>query len=290
MNELNRLSISAQRTFAAEFPRSQVITKTDAAKYVVTWDRQPHQVSAGAQKNFKAFAGLVADEYSERPELFDEKYYRRLVGKAILFNSVRSAISHSDWYESGYLANLAAYAVAKLSYEIAKDPRAETFDLLQIWQAQAVGQATLTEAVEMARLALAVLTGKDRMVVNVTEWAKKENAWKMLASVPYTLSHDFISECIPVKKNAVGEVAVTVSARFPTDVSELEHVEGIDAKTWTAIRTFLAGKGSLTALENRLLQKVTASSRLVLDVEVARGLLRLYVKALNEGWREGGRK
>ena len=290
LNELNRLSISAQRTFAAEFPRSQVITKTDAAKYVVTWDRQPHQVSAGAQKNFKAFAGLVADEYSERPELFDEKYYRRLVGKAILFNSVRSAISHSDWYESGYLANLAAYAVAKLSYEIAKDPRAETFDLLQIWQAQAVGQATLTEAVEMARLALAVLTGKDRMVVNVTEWAKKENAWKMLASVPYTLSHDFISECIPVKKNAVGEVAVTVSARFPTDVSELEHVEGIDAKTWTAIRTFLAGKGSLTALENRLLQKVTASSRLVLDVEVARGLLRLYVKALNEGWREGGRK
>ncbi len=36
--------------------RARVITKTDAAKYVTSWDRQPHKVSAGAQKNFVAFA------------------------------------------------------------------------------------------------------------------------------------------------------------------------------------------------------------------------------------------
>ena len=33
-----------------------MIDKTAAAKYEVTWGMQPHMVSAGAQKNFMAFA------------------------------------------------------------------------------------------------------------------------------------------------------------------------------------------------------------------------------------------
>ena len=109
-------------------------------------------MSAGAQKNFKAFASLVADQYAKQPEAFNENYYRRLVAKAILFNSVRTAISKAEWYESGYLANLTAYAVAKLSLEISRNPRAASFDLIRIWENQAVGEAMLTEAVTIARL------------------------------------------------------------------------------------------------------------------------------------------
>ena len=120
LNERNRRTAAEQRKFEAEFPRQQVITKTDAAKYVVAWERQPHMVSAGAQKNFKAFAALVAEKFAKQPEAYNEVYYSRLVAQAILFNSVRSAISKADWYESGYLANLTAYAISKLSLEISR--------------------------------------------------------------------------------------------------------------------------------------------------------------------------
>jgi hypothetical protein len=286
MNERNRRTPAEQKKFEAEFPRSQVITKTDAAKYVVTWDRQPHQVSAGAQKNFKAFASIVAERFASQPEAFNENYYRRLVAKAILFNSVRSAISKADWYESGYLANLTAYAVAKLSLEISKNSQAESFDLLRIWEAQSVGPATLNEAVNIAHLALDVLTSDDRLVVNVTEWAKKESAWKRLANLRYDLSDEFLLECIPLKLNSTGKAAVTVRACFSPDVSERKHVQDVGPTAWRSIQRFLGSQSLLNSTETRLLREVLSGSNRMLDIDVARGLLQLYVKALNHGWQE----
>ena len=68
-NEKAKLGNSAEeKKFAATFPRNQVITKTDAAKYVVSWARKPHLVSAGTQKNFVAFADEVAKEWESSSE------------------------------------------------------------------------------------------------------------------------------------------------------------------------------------------------------------------------------
>lgn len=287
LNEKNLRTASEQKKFEAEFPRSQVISKTDAAKYVVAWEQQPHQVSAGAQKNFKAFASIVAEKYAGHPEGFNENYYRRLVAKAIVFNAVRTGISKADWYEAGYLANLTSYTVAKLSLEISKDSRAQSFDLLKIWESQSVGDAMLGEAVQIARLALGVLTGDDRLVVNVTEWAKRESAWKRLVKIDYKLGDEFILECIPVRRNALGGKVITVNSHFSTEVSERRHVQDIGEPNWRSIRTFLGGNSLLTASDQRYLSEVIPTRPRMLDIDVARGLLQLYVKALNHGWPEG---
>lgn len=286
LNERSRRTGAAQKTFEAEFPRAQVITKTDAAKYVVAWGQQPHIVSEGAQRNFKAFAKIVAASFAQHPEAFNEDYYKRLVAQAILFNAVRVGISKSDWYQPGYLANLAAYAVAKLAYAIAHERRAESFDLMRIWQQQEVGEATLAEAVAIGKLARDVLTDPSRPVVNVTEWAKREAAWKQLAAKPWNLSQEFLGECLPVKLNAIGKPAVTVTGRFPPSDSELEHVRRIDKHEWHYIRLFFSSRSSLTNTDARLLAAATSSSGRVLDIEEARGLLRLYVRAINDGWQE----
>jgi hypothetical protein len=286
LNERNRRTTAAQRTFDAEFPRLQVITKTEAAKYVVAWECQPHLVSAGAQKNFMAFAKIVASSFANQPQAFNEDYFKRMVAKAILFNSVRSAIAKAPWYEAGYLANITAYAVAKLSHAISSEKRAQSFDLLRIWQQQAVGEATLTEAVAIAQIALRVLTDPSRAVVNVTEWAKRESAWKQLANEPYKLSDEFLRECLPIRLNALGQPAVTVGVRFPVTETEREHIRSIPTSTWTAIRQFFAARSSLSAPDGRLLNQVTTDSDRMLDIEDARDLLRVYVRALNEGWTE----
>ncbi|MEO3938538.1 AIPR family protein [Dermatophilaceae bacterium Soc4.6] len=286
LNDRNRRSTSEQKKFEAEFPRAQVITKVDAAKYVVAWERQPHLVSGGAQKNFKAFAALVSEQYSKQPEAFNENYFRRLVAKTILFNSIRTAISKADWYEAGYLANLTAYAMAKLSLEMSRDARVSGFDLLRIWDNQCVGEAMLAEAVTVARLALDVLTSDDRLVVNVTEWAKRDSAWKRLAETPHELSSGFVRECIPITLNAVGERTVTVNSRFPHDVPEMMHLEEIEEGTWRKIRTFLSGQSQLSSADDRRLREVIPMRRGWFERDAARELLAIYVKALNSGWRE----
>src|ERR1022692_435744 len=84
-SEKAKLGKSAEeKKFAATFPRTQVITKTDAAKYAVSWARKPHLVSAGAQKNFFAFANEIADKWESSSESFNESYFKDLVGQAIL--------------------------------------------------------------------------------------------------------------------------------------------------------------------------------------------------------------
>lgn len=287
LNEQNRRSAAEQKKFAAEFPRSQVLTKTDAAKYEVTWGQQPHQVSAGAQKNFKAYASLVADKFAAQSDAFNENYYKRLVAKAILFNSVRSAIAKSDWYTPGYLANLTAYSVAKLALEVGRDPRAASFDLIRIWEAQAVGTATLDQAVLFAKAALDVLTGPDRLVVNVTEWAKRESAWKRIAGLTLALNDDFLREWIPVRLNVAGKPMVTVISRFPDEVSDRTHVQAIVDESWRSIQRFLGSSALLTNSDVRLLADALSHSRRLFDSGVCRELLKLYVKALNSGWTEG---
>jgi hypothetical protein len=285
LNERNRRSAAEQKKFEAEFPRAQVITKTDAAKYVVSWEQAPHQVSAGTQKNFKAFASLVAEKFANQPEAFSENYYRRLVAKAILFNSVRTAISKAEWYEAGYLANLTAYAVAKLSLEISKNPRATAFDLLRIWEKQGVSEVMLAEAVSIARVALRILTSEDRLVVNVTEWAKRESAWKRLASSEYELSGAFLLDCLPVRFNSSGQKEVTVNSRFDPQVSERSHVRNICEADWRSVRSHLRQHSLLTVSDERSLREVIPATRM-LDIDVARELLRIYVKALNNGYEE----
>lgn len=285
LNERNRRSPAEQKKFEAEFPQRQLITKTDAAKYVVSWEQQPHLVSAGAQKNFKAFAAVVAERFAKDPAPFNENYYKRLASKAILFNSVRAAIAKADWYEAGYLANLTAYAVAKLAQEIEREPRAAQFDLLTVWERQEVGSATLAEAVNIARKALDVLTADDRLVVNVTEWAKRDAAWQRFAQRRHTLSEAFLGECIPMKLNLLGERAVTINSRFDPSLEAWLHVEDIDAATWRDVRTFLSERSSLNSLEARTLQLLSSDRRTVLDNSGARVALGAYVTALNHGWK-----
>jgi len=66
-------------------PLAQKFTKTDLAKFESTWDEEPHFVSRGPEKNFTEWT--LAREDEGWP-VADETFFRRLVAKAILFNSI----------------------------------------------------------------------------------------------------------------------------------------------------------------------------------------------------------
>ncbi len=58
-NERSKLSAADQKKkFDAMYPRKQVMTKTDLAKYEISYERKPpHIVSAGAQKKLCGVRG-----------------------------------------------------------------------------------------------------------------------------------------------------------------------------------------------------------------------------------------
>lgn len=202
-NEKAKLVGAAEeRKFTATYPRSQVITKTDAARYAVSWARKPHLVSAGAQKNFVAFADEVASKWESSAESFNDDYFKELVAKAILYNSIRSSVAKQPWYRSGYLANIVTYTVAKISDVIAKADKGQ-FDFESVWQRQDISEATRIFALEIAQRVLQVLTSDQRPVTNVTEWAKREQCWQtvraMSVTLPPALTEELVSSDVSIQ-------------------------------------------------------------------------------------------
>ena len=195
LNEKNKRSTRDAKKFEIEYPKEQLITKTDAAKFLVTWDLQPHIVSAGAQKNFIAFAETISKAWETSDLGFDDLYFRNLVAKGIIFRTVESAVSQSDWYKAntGYRANIVTYAIARFALAATEVEKGSEFNLEMIWNLQAVPSEILEELVEIAESVREVLVDPNRPVTNVTEWAKRAACWEKIKEIPF----DFPPELSP---------------------------------------------------------------------------------------------
>lgn len=195
LNEKNKLSTANAKKFETEFPKTQMITKTDAAKYLMTWDQQPHMVSSGAQKNFVAFANSISGKWDQSDLQFDDRFFRALVGKAILFRALESAVSQSDWYKAntGYRANIVTYTIARLALAVSVLGGGQEFNFDAIWNGQIAPEPVLDELLGLAESVREVLVDPSRPVENVTEWAKRPLCWDRIRDVPF----DFPPELDP---------------------------------------------------------------------------------------------
>lgn len=168
MNEQGDTS-ARLRHFKERTPPSQKFTKTDLAKYLNAWDRLPHVVSGGAQKNFVMFMRRLREirGASWKP---DEVYYQETIAKAILFRSVASIVRLEDF--PAYKANIVAYLVAYLSHRSAGQLN---FDL--IWKRQGISRE-LTALIRAWSHEVAGTIQESAGGRNVTEWCKKEGCWE----------------------------------------------------------------------------------------------------------------
>lgn len=54
-SELNKLSPTQQKAFAVTYPKELKFVKSDVAKFINLWEKEPHMVSSGSQKNFNHY-------------------------------------------------------------------------------------------------------------------------------------------------------------------------------------------------------------------------------------------
>lgn len=238
LNERAKVTAAQAKRFEAEYPRNQLMTKTDSAKYIMSWQMQPHIVSAGAQKNFLAFAASISATWEKDDAFFGDEYFKDLVAKNILFNAVRLRVMKADWYSSGYLANIVTYTIAKLADTVAKHGVGGTFDFARIWRDQSVNEALLSELVDIAHMVTGVLTSPDRPVVNVTEWAKREACWRAIAAtdvVPKEGLNNYVVQAADARAVAVGARRLQ---RVDTGIGAQIRVNELGSRYWVRLRDF----------------------------------------------------
>lgn len=188
-----KMTQAQQKKFQMENPKSQVFTKTDLAKYYNIYRMMPVAVSLGAQKNFIQFADWAGKEWEKNEAFFNEEFFKKVVCIDILFHAEDNIVRHASWYEGGYKAQVNTYTIALLLSLIQQQHPDRSLDFRRIWSSQSISEPVLAELEELSYVVFQQLTDPSRGVLNVTEWAKKEECWKKMKTVKVPLRPDFVN-------------------------------------------------------------------------------------------------
>ena len=194
-------STTERRRFSAEYPRNQVINKTDLAKYSTTFECVPHLVSRGAQKCFLEFAEDVSRTWEKSQVRFNEGYFRTAIAKAIVFRETDRLVGQSEWYRAdrGYKANIVAYAVAWLVNHLKMD-RGRAIDLQAIWTRQELPEELREALNTVARHVAGAIKDTPEGVRNVSEYAKHQQCWAKISQLEIQLGSYLDSATIDLEE------------------------------------------------------------------------------------------
>jgi len=246
--ELKRKKGAAAKFWSVLHPKRQKLTKTDVARYEVTWAAIPYSVCSGAQKNVAAFAKLITKAWGEDPEQFGTEYFRDLVVKAILTRRLDAEIPAQEWYPGSILRQLCTYTLSLMSELMAEANL--RLDCESIWKAQSAPAEFVQEALRIAKAILPLLQEipaeqtRNRLV---TEWAKREACWLRIRHSRCLLSPEFKATLKNVSVNR------PKPERWDHRASALWR-EG----AWTRLYEWNKSADVLTPDERDLVERVTA--------------------------------
>lgn len=232
------VTAAKQRQFKEAHPMAQKFTKTDLAKYELTWNQQPHVVSYGAQKCFVKFSEQLAKRGTFE---VNYPYFTHLVAKAILFKQAEAIVS--DLKFGGYRANVVTYTLAYLSHYTES-----RIDLTLIWKQQAIGPG-LAEAIHLVAPRVHEIITAPPDGKNVTEWCKREACWISVKSLAIILPEQLNNEKIN-RKQVPGDRGF---ADLDTEEQQqITQIASIPASTWRQLASWARETDNLEHWERRL--------------------------------------
>jgi len=284
-DELSKRTAAEQRKFLAEYPKEQVFTKTDLAKYENVWEDHPRFVNLGAQKNFARFAERIAKEWEESDTNFNEFYFRRAVARALIFRATEKLVSRQDWYDGGYRANIVAYGIALVA-EMARRAGC-VLDTRLIWADQVVGGVLLDTLKITTRFANDEIRSPAQGISNVTEWCKRPACWQRMVEkfnlVAGQLPTDFTSFLIPSSDERLDKRAAKGEQVILDGVAAISRAMQVSSRTWCQIRDRLQGQRVLTEKEIGILSYMTREPKRMPSDKQAAILMQILTKGENEG-------
>lgn len=195
-NEQAYLTPAKKREFILKNPRTQVVKKTELAKYENTFRQLPRDVSLGAQKNFAKFAEYVGERWQKADSEFSELWFQQAISRALIFRTTEKLVINAAWYSQGYRANTVTYGISYLLFNASSAGLA--IDLTRIWQRQDISDAfkeqllLICEKIQDRIIAASAANG----VSNVTEWCKRPGCWDDIKKLNVPLTEAFCSELI----------------------------------------------------------------------------------------------
>lgn len=186
-NERARKGGASQKKFDAEWPKSQLLTKTDLAKFMNLWPGDfgminPCSVCRGAQKTFSDFAANVSSKWGDTSvAAVNDDFFKECVAKALIFRETEKIVTNRPWYQSGYRAQIVAHALAKLAWDI--EQKQDSLNFGAVWDRQSLPTALQDAIIASVDAVREVVTNPAQPGQNITEWAKITACWQRIQAL-----------------------------------------------------------------------------------------------------------
>jgi hypothetical protein len=208
----------------------------------------PHEVSKGAQKNFSGFASELGRDWDRNDGTdFNELWFKRLIGKAILFRQLDARVLRANWYV-GYKANIVTYALAKFSQLVHE--RGVYIDLLKIWNLQLLPEELTSQLLGIAEGVHTILLSRPGGITsNVSEWAKSEECWGKVRSEKMPLGAAVREYFLDRDQNEDLEKDAGRTDIIQGGIQDQTYVLEKGAAYWQLLRDWNSANRKLTAKE-----------------------------------------
>lgn len=285
LQEQLKMTPSQKKTFTNQNPKSQLITKTDLAKYINSWGGLPHTVSKGAQANFLAFANEVDPKWRENDEIYNEQYFKDTISKAILFKSIEKLVSSQPWYQNSYRANIVTYSIALFAYKVKSEFMGYDFDFSKIWNRQEVPQDILKVFTEITEKVFCSITAPGRATMNVTQWCKKQICWDHIKEIEIKLSNSISKYLVDRFEKRKKASEGKKDQRFMNEVETQTKIISLGEAYWQKVLKFGKEKGLIDNDDEKVLSVVVSMNAMrVPSKKQCKQLFDLVEKLKDEGF------
>lgn len=280
----SKLTPAEQKRFKAEYPKPQMFTKTDLAKFENVFDDHPRWVNLGSQKNFGRYAVRIGKEWEKSSEGFNELYFRRAIARGILFRATEHLVKDQPWYNGGYRANIVAYTLAMLG-EVTRRKRTSV-NYSKIWAAQA-----LDEQILMALDIISTAVNDDIIqppsgISNVSEWCKREGCWARLMDkapeISAMLPEAFWKSLSSADDNQHQEKTARQNQKIEDGIGLQTQAIKIPAAQWSQILRKGALEGLFTPKEMDILKIATQIPQKIPTEKQSAVLMEIFARAKDE--------
>lgn len=273
---------SRQKAFDLKYPKKQVVTKVELAKYVNAWQVKyitknnlqvlaigPHIVVRGNEKNYAQFIKYNLPDIKH----IDAAWFEDAIAKAILF---KAADKRYGTKLSGDHIGELKQVVVPYTLSLLNIITNRKLDLYRIWKNQSISPALSDFIYDLMKQVNDFILRKSP-ISHYIEWAKKAECWFAVESNKWDynldeIRQDFIDEKNPPKRNHKNDVE--------DEESDNRHKEGIiraiPFSLWKKIETWGRDtemlQPTLTSLASDIAYKIK-NNRKLNDSDISRGYL-----------------
>lgn len=278
----NKNTLGEKKSFKSSYPKDQKIEKVDLAKFIYSWEMKPMIVSLGGQKCFSDFADKMGKAWSQNDNYYNERYFKELIAKAIIFKSLDKRIKAQSWY-SGDKAQIITYTMAKISYDLSQ--RNINLDFMKIWEQQCISDDLihyLTFIAEKINTSIRANAAS----LSVSEWCKRQACWEIVKVLKIVPTYDIENDCIDSENLSYEQEQAVKKIKQVKKIHAQVYVVEKDKKYWSELKEWIdENRFPHAEIESGCLREAYSPRGLPSEKQ-AKILINLEERAAKEGFHK----